>query len=189
MAIENSNRDREIENAAFEILTERHGAAPIGTGPDRVWRDDLDPDERKDRRRLEEARFNGGLTADDRARYHQLTVHAPVKAVDWKNLDPGLRDEAERRVNERRRRTRGEGRDRRIHGTRNRFPSWLRLSPQPFGHQIGVINTSDDAFVLERAVRNLRRNAKRLGLHAPHYDRRRKSASVEPSTDPLRITH
>jgi hypothetical protein len=37
-----------------------------------------------------------------------------------------------------------------------------------------VITNSIDPFVLVDAVRALRRNAKRVGLHAPGYDRRRR---------------
>jgi hypothetical protein len=171
IALENANRDREIESAAFELMTARYGSSPVGGAVKRRWRDDLDPREAEDRRRLEDARLNGGLSSEDRRRYTQLTVPLPDEPVDWNKLPAGLRDDAEALVNRRHRRARGEGGDRRVPGTRHRYPPF---GGQPFSHQIGIIYTSDDPFGLVRAVRYLRRNAKRLGLHASGYDGRRK---------------
>jgi hypothetical protein len=174
ITLENANRDREIESAAFELTTARDGRSPIGSAPPRRWRDDLDSDETKDRGRLEQARFNGGLSSEDRKRYEQLTVPQPVEPIDWGVLPRGLYDEAEGVVNRRRDLARGYGRDRRVPGTRHRYPAYL--TPLPFSHQIGVIMTSDDPYVLEGAVRDLRRNAKRHGFLPADHDRRRKQA-------------
>jgi hypothetical protein len=170
IALENANRDREIESAASELMTVCYGRSPIGSAPRRRWREDLDPDETEERRRLEDARVNGGLTSEDRERYEQLTVPLPDEPIDWSKLPPGLLIDALALVDSRRRRARGES-DRRVPGTRRRFPSF---AGQPFSRQIGIIYQSNDPVVLVRAVRDLRRNAKRLGMHAPDYDRRRK---------------
>src|SRR5262249_30768729 len=68
VAVENANRDREIESAAFEIMTALYGRSSVGIGSARRWRDDLSASEKEDRKYLEEARFNGGLTRADHAR-------------------------------------------------------------------------------------------------------------------------
>jgi hypothetical protein len=177
LELEARTRDRAIESAAFAIMTAEHGHSPIGSGPNRRWRGDLSPTEQDERRRLEEARHNSGFTAEDRKRYHELTKRQPIEPVDWSVLPFGLSDQAEAAVDRQRDIARGKGRDRRIPGTRHRLPSQL-LPSLPFGHQLGPIKTSDDPAVLEDAVRDLRRNAKRLELHDQDYDRRRK---VEPS--------
>jgi hypothetical protein len=160
-------------------MIERYGTSDIHTTPDRRWRDNLSPAETRERNRLEEARFNGGLTPEDRLRYEQLTAPRPIEAVEWSRLPAGLYDQAERRVEQRRLRAAGLlPRDQRTPGEiRHRLPSYNNPS---FGRQIGKINTTTDPFVLQRAVRDLRRNAKRLGLFPASHDRR-KRATCTPS--------
>jgi hypothetical protein len=176
LAIESTNRDREIESAAFEIMTERQGHSDIASTPERRWRDDLTPAEQRERRYLQEARFNGGLTPEDRARHYELTAPQPVDPVDWKRLPPGVYGEAETRVTLRRLHAAGKRPERRVSTTdRSRQPSYVR---RPLSAQLGQIVTSEDPRVLVRGVRDLRRNAKRLGFHSSDHDRRKGTASA-----------
>ena len=172
LALESANRDREIEAAAFEIMTVRNGTSDIGSTRERRWRDDLTPSELCDRKRLQDARFNGGLTTEDSARYQELTMPQPIEPVDWTRIQPGLCEEAEARVKLRRLRTAGKRLERRVSSNdRSRQPSYVR---RPLSTQLGEIATSEDPRVLVRGVRDLRRNAKRLGFHSPGHDRRSK---------------
>jgi hypothetical protein len=178
LAIESANRDREIESAAFEIMTERFGASDIGSTRERRWRNDLSPTELRDRKRLQEARFNGGLTAEDCDHYQELTVPQPIEPVDWKRLPSGLYEEAAARVTLRRLRAAGRSRERRVSSAdRSRKPLYVR---RPLSKQLGAIVTSEDPRVLVREVRDLRRNAKRLGFHSPDHDRRTTTRPVTP---------
>jgi hypothetical protein len=176
------NHEREVEAAAFEILTTRFGCSSIGKTRDRRWRSDLSDEEQRERRRLVDVLVNSGFSAEDRAAYVRLTEPQPVAPVDWSQLPPGLYDEAERLVERRRRAARGElPRTRRMSPTdRRRIPTFETPS---FRAQLGRIATATTPGELERAVRDLRRSAKRLGLLPPGHDRRRRERTSSGDHD------
>jgi hypothetical protein len=171
--------ERDFEAVAFELLTTRYGWSNIDSAPDRRWRTDLDNEERRQRHRLEELRFSGGFEPEDRAVYQKLTEPAPLERMDWGQLPEGLRDEAERIAQKRKRRARGQlPRSVRVSAIdRRRLPTFEVPS---FRDQIGAIATASTPAEIERAVRDYRRAAKRLGLLPPEHDRRRgQRASTE----------
>jgi hypothetical protein len=182
LSIEHEIRERDLEDSVFELLTTRYGRSSIGSGRDRRWRSDLDDDERRERRRLEQLRFNAGLAPEDRVAYENLTEPQPLDPIDWHLLPDGLRDDAERLLGQRRRRARGElPRSVRVSATdRRRRPTFEVPS---FRAQIGAIATASTTAEIERAVRDLRRAAKRRGLLPAEHDRRR---GVSASTGPVR---
>jgi hypothetical protein len=178
LAIEYSNEESSIDAAAFELLTARDGGSSVGSSRDRRWRADLDEDEQRERRRLEELRFNGGLTAEDRLLYDKLTEPQRLESPDWAEFPDGLRDDAERVVARRRRRARGK------------LPRSVRVSPSDrrrrptfevpsFREQIGAIATATTPAEIERAVRDFRRAAKRRGVLPAGHDRRRGGSGLE----------
>jgi hypothetical protein len=173
LEIEFENHEREVEAAALEILTTRYGWSSVGTTRERRWRSDLSAEEQRERRRLEEARFNGGLDREDRQIHKELTAYAPLEPVDWSRQPDGARRQAERLVQQRQRRARGElPRTRRVSKIdRHRMPTFETPS---FRAQIGQVATATTPMEIERAVRDLRRNAKRLGLIPSGHDRRRR---------------
>jgi hypothetical protein len=177
LGLEDEIYEADVEAAAFELLTTRVGSSTIGSTRDRRWRRDLDNDEQRERRRLEELRLNGGFTPADQELYLRLTEPQPLEPVDWDNLPKGVRDEAERIVEKQRRRARGDlPRDRRISKTDRRRVKTYEVPS--FREQIGQIGTTTTTADIERAVRDLRHNAKRLGRIPADHDRRRRERSV-----------
>jgi hypothetical protein len=166
LRIEWAEQEAELRAAAFEI-------APVAEGA-RRWRDDLDDGEREARRRLEHDRDPRGWTSDDVALYESLTV--PVPNPPLADLYPDEVLKAARRLLDwHKRRAKGTlARNKRVsQSDRRRIPTYVT---PPLHVQLGVIATATNPAELERAVRDLRRNAKRLGLHPPDLDRRRKAA-------------
>ncbi len=178
LAIEHTNHESAVRSAAVEILSSHYGYSTIDATPDRRWRSNLNAREQRERRRLENARINGGLSDDDYTLCLKLTEPQPPEPIDWSTLPAGLYDDAERLVEARRRRIRGQlPRTRRISpSNRRRLPTFETPS---FRAQLGAIATAKAPTAIERAVRDLRRNAKRLGHLPTDHDRRRRKP---PST-------
>ena len=166
LQIEWEEQEAELRAAAFAI-------APVAESA-RRWRDDLDDGQHEARRRLQHARHNEGWTSDDVALYKTLTEPVPVRPLD-ELYPPALLTAAKRLLDMQKRQAKGTlARSKRVSPSdRRRIPTYIT---PPLHVQLGLIATATHPAELERAVRDLRRNAKRLGLHAPDLDRRRKAA-------------
>jgi hypothetical protein len=160
-----TGQENELRSAAFEI-------APVAE-PRRRWRRNLDDDELDPRRRLELARMNEGWTKADVALYETLTEPAPLAPLESLYTAAELRW-AKRLTDWRRRQATGTlPRNKPVsQSDRRRIPTYVT---PPLHVQLGVIPAATQPAEFERAVRDLRRNAKRRGLHPPNLDRRRKA--------------
>ena len=178
LKVEYANRESELVSAAYEVTTGCNLWSSIppeaGLRPDRErrWRGDLTDEEQIEKRKLEEARFNAGLTAADRLRYEALTEPQPIEEVRWDLIPREVQGGAEKLVEHRAKEARGElPRTRRISRTdRSRMRTYVNL---PFTEQLGAIATETDPSKLEQAIRELRRQAKQLGFLPRDHDRRR----------------
>lgn len=169
---------QDVISAAVDIVHEYPQWAYLRREPgfrvssERVWRDDLDVAEMAERRRLEEARYNGGLTAEDRATYETLTRYQLPERPRLADLPAELSRQAHARVRDRMPRARGEmPRSRPISRTnRSRMKTYETPS---LSKQLGRLATEKDEREIRRLAAELRRQAKAHGDVPPQHDRRR----------------
>jgi hypothetical protein len=177
LRIEYANRESELAAAAVEVATISGMLPSIPTeaglypGRERRWRSDLTEAEERERRRLEEARWEGVLGEEQALRYEALTEPQAAARVRWELVPTAVRDGAERLVRRRAAEARGE-----VPSTR-RASRTIRMRIRTYAHrsfrdQLGAIASEEDPQTLEVLIRELRRQAKDLRLLPRGHDRR-----------------
>ena len=173
----------EVAAAAVEIVYGTDEWASLRYEPgfrplrDRVWRDDLNEAEQTERHRLEETRFNAGLSPNDVTSYEVLTTFQPAERPSLSQLPDDLLRAAHDRVRIRKQRVRGELlRTRRVSAIdRHRVRTFETPS---FNEQLGRRLASEHRErEIAKLVRELRRQAKDLGFLPRDHDRRKKPAT------------